>query len=354
MSVAGQPITAINMTLTVKRIIKRALQHLAASYGRHTRLNDEPQLLVLMYHRVLPVNDNRALCEEPGMIVTPESFKLHLGILKEYFEIVQLSEWVALKNNGGRLPLRACAITFDDGWADNYEFAFPILRELGVPATIFVVSDMLGTRKQFWPGRLARIISSIAKDYSGQWTHPELDWLKKPSVRYRFTTMAPNQEELSDLIANIKVLPDREIHDRLDRVEEVFKLSAEDDTSSLLSWQQLAEMNASGLIEAGSHTCNHIRLNDEIDDSVLGHEIVTSKQQIEEKTGHAVKIFCFPNGDYSDKALTLVRKNYEGGVSTETGWNTEATDSCLLHRIGIHEDIARDRTAFLARISGWI
>lgn len=353
MSVSDQSIAAI-MTLIVKRIIKRTLQHLAASYGRHTRSRGEPQLLILMYHRVLPVDDDRALCEEPGMMVSPESFKTHLEILKKQFEIVHLSEWLTLKNNGGKLPSHACAITFDDGWVDNYEFAFPILSELAVPATIFVVSEMIGTSKQFWPERLARIISIIAKDHSSQWSHPVLDWLKCPSVRYQFTTVAPSQEELADLISNAKALSDSEIHARLDKIEDVFKLPVEDSRPSLLNWQQLAEMNASGLIEVGSHTCNHIRLNDEIDHSMLEHEVIASKQQIEEKTGHAVKTFCFPNGDYSSTALELVRQNYEGGVSTETGWNTVATDSCLLHRIGIHEDITRDSTAFLARISGWM
>lgn len=338
----------------IKHIIKRTIQHVTVSLGRHKRRHKEPQLLILMYHRILPADDSRAQREEPGMIVSPESFKLHIEILKKHFEIVTLSKWVTLKNNGDKLPTRACAITFDDGWGDNYEFAFPLLRELEVPATIFLVSDMVNTSKQFWPERLAHIITNIAQEHSSQWSHATLDWIRNPSTHYQFTTVPPTQEELAELIANAKTLSDHEIHSRLDRIENALKLSLKNEEASLLSWQQLADMSASGLIEFASHSCNHTRLNDEINDNLLEHEIIDSKKLIEEKTGQTVKIFCFPNGDYSTKALDLVRQHYEASVCTKTGWNSAATDSYLLQRIGIHEDIAKDKIAFLARISGWM
>ncbi len=336
-----------------KTIIKRGMQHIAATFGPHTRLSKEPQLVILMYHRILPQQDSRAQREEPGMIVTPETFKMHMSLVKQHFEVLPLSQWVRRKQNGEKLPTRCCAITFDDGWADNYEFAFPVLQELKLPATIFLVSDMIGSNQLFWPEKLANLLTVVALTCPEQWNHPSLGWIKNNTLNYEFTTIPPDQEQLSEIINQVKELQDDEIHERLNIIKAELKLDNKSQPS-LLSWQQMAEMCASGLIEAGSHTCHHTRLNTNQSDDILMREIVQSKTQIEKQLGQSVETFCYPNGDYSPAAVELVKQNYQCAVTTSRGWNTINNDEHLLHRIGVHEDISADKTAFLARLSGWM
>ena len=162
---------------SVKQYTKRGLQHCAARLGPHTRHYGPPRLLVLMYHRVLPAGDKRLDSEEPGMYVTPQTFSNHLKWLSEYFVFTRLYEWIKQKSSGGTLPARACAITFDDGWADNYEHAFPALREAQIPATIFLVSDLIGSRQTFWPERLARLLQRLSGS-PGSGDQPEHQWLQ--------------------------------------------------------------------------------------------------------------------------------------------------------------------------------
>jgi peptidoglycan/xylan/chitin deacetylase (PgdA/CDA1 family) len=340
-------------TSPIKKAIKRSLQHVAARFGQHTRTSKQPRLLVLMYHRILPADDPRAQCEEPGMMVTPETFRLHLELLKQYFSIVKLSDWLELKQQGKQLPASACAITFDDGWLDNYEFAFPILKELDIPATIFLVADMIGTKQQFWPERLASVMTAVATRYPQYWSHPELQWLQENPDLYQFNETPPNSEEISALIATLKDYTDQQMHEKLDRIESTLQLE-DNSATTLLDWSQVDEMLASGLIDVGSHTCHHTRLNETTPPGQIRDEIVSSKQLIEEHTKRSVNTFCYPNGDHCPQAVELVRQNYNGAVTTKFGWNTLQNDDHLLQRIGVHQDISADKTAFLARLSGWM
>jgi peptidoglycan/xylan/chitin deacetylase (PgdA/CDA1 family) len=344
----------MNTVNSAKSIIKRGLQYVAATFGPHTRNNKDPQLLILMYHRILPLTDERAALEEPGMVVSPASFKAHIIALSQYFEFVVLSDWLERRANGLHIPAKACAITFDDGWADNFEFAFPILQSLQVPATIFIVADMIGTSRIFWPEQLAQLAKNISSKMPNKWSDPVVGWLKSAKTDFKFGDIEPTTEQISQLVAYAKKYTDKEIYNRLREAEEKLDIITRQEKSQLLNWEQILTMTHSGLIEIGSHTCNHIRLNEKISNEVVKHEIAYSKNIIKQNTGQIAKTFCFPNGDYSDYALKLVKENYLGAVTTEAGWNLPRTNNYLLRRIGVHEDISANRTAFLACISGWL
>lgn len=336
----------MSVVSSARNIAKQALRRVAAMTGPHRWPLRVPRLWVLTYHRILPADDHRVATEEPGMMVTPETFRCHLHWLKAQFELIGLGAWVDRARRGATLPLRACAITFDDGWRDNFEFALPILREADVPATVFVVSHRVGTNGVFWPNRIARVLSmteALADCASAA-------WLRKLAGTPTSRVLTPN--EISKVIAACKILADQELSERLNRVEQELGLGPWPERL-LLNWDEICTMVESRLVEIGSHTCHHIRLNDAISARDTDREVVESQRLLQERLGHPVRLFCYPNGNISPRALGLVQQHYDAAVTTQRGINSSANPIHQLARIGIHEDISRCQSDFFARLSGW-
>ena len=331
------------MTNYPKALAKQLIQTTAATFGSHRLPQRQPCLWVLMYHRVLPSTDPRYAAEEPGMVVTPDTFREHLKTLAEFFEPMPLSEWHRRARDGKTLPMKACAITFDDGWSDNYQYALPILQELNTPAHLFAVAELIGTRRMFWPNRVARLLleheKGLAQLDEGQWLLAAI-------------AGKPSRESVAAAINACKKLSDQEVESKLDLLERILGIDQPREPA-LMSWEQLGEMAAGGLVEIGSHTCNHRRLLDGVDQQTLIHEIAGSKAILQSKLECEINTFCYPNGDYSPAAEALVRQHYQLAVTTRGGINQINTDPHLLTRYGVHEDISDTRTKLLARVSGW-
>jgi peptidoglycan/xylan/chitin deacetylase (PgdA/CDA1 family) len=303
-------------------------------------------LLVLSYHRVLPRSFPELQIVEPGMYVHDDTFDMHMRVLKDYFEIVDLADWLAKRSEGARLPERSVAITFDDGWYDNYEFAYPVLCEHKVPATIFVVTQCAGTGFSFWPERLARRLLASG----GKGVAILDDWLDAllEAAAVKLDKLGP--EEISRVIAVAKHHSDSANHAALDRLDELTPMEAQSARADLASWEELEEMAESGLVSIGSHTRRHIRMRPGASTSEVRDQICGSKMDIELRLGIPPRLFCYPNGDVTDEAAALVRDNYVGACTTRSGWNLRDADPHRLQRIMLHQDRTATRAAFLARL----
>lgn len=331
----------------MKKFIKQVLQSVwAIAAPIAWRWKREPQLLVLMYHRVLPVEHPDRKFEQPGMYVSPQTLEMHLAVLQDHFQLVHLEEWLDDAANDRSLPDRACAITFDDGWRDNYEYAYPILSRAQAPATIFLVADAVGTQYTFWPNRLARLLTDPTL-YQSRTQLPR--WLQQiiNEVCGQQVSSMPTLSEIDRVIGTCKNLrADTEMLDALDGILD------NDQKRDLFDWKEARLMLDSGLIRFGSHTRRHTRLLPHIDFATLEDEIIGSKNQVKDQLGAEPRTFCYPNGDYSSAALVEVQRTYLGAVTTARGWNTRASDACLLRRVGMHEDVSNTPSAFLSRLAG--
>jgi peptidoglycan/xylan/chitin deacetylase (PgdA/CDA1 family) len=303
-----------------------------------------------MYHRVLPKSDPRCKDEQPGMWVSPETLDMQLQVLRQHFEVVHLDDWLSSRAAGRDLPRRACAITFDDGWRDNFEFAFPVLRQHQVPATIFLVSDFVGGSYTFWPNQLmARVRAAAASREILSWPEPLASALA--GVLPSAGSWRPGDGALDHAIERCKqAYSDEQMRNWLSGLGSVDSKGGRD----LLDWAEIQEMADSALMRFGSHSRRHTRLLASVDPNAIKDEVAGSKTALEARLGRPVTLFCYPNGDVSGQAEAQVRREYLGAVLTTSGWNQRTTDPHRLRRIAVHEGIASRPESFLTRFTGWI
>jgi peptidoglycan/xylan/chitin deacetylase (PgdA/CDA1 family) len=300
---------------------------------------------VLMYHRVLADSNNLPFFIHPGMFVTPSTLEKQIVYLKEKFNIIFLDDLVdkfLLKENIGGY----CSITFDDGWVDNYTNAFPLLLKYHIPATIFITTGFMDTEKLFWPEEICYYL--------------DLFLIKKPNHTGASTSFKKYTEEMSRYqYCNREVLFDKAV-ERLkeysqDEREEILNrfrsiYSTGSFPRQMLSWDEAKEMLMSGLVRFGSHTDNHVIL-DQVGDASINNEITVSRDKIQNRLGIKVRTFAYPNGNHNENIHKILAANgFDIAVTTRKGYLGPEISPIEIPRIGIHDDISSTIPMFRSRI----
>ena len=130
--------------------------------------NPRPGLRILAYHRVLDDDESSFPFDEEVISATTDDFCRQMKFARDNFEIISFRDLEICEQQGRPWPKRALIITFDDGYRDNYTNAFPILREFGLTATIFLTAGHIGLRELFWWDLVAYCIKHS--------THPRLSY----------------------------------------------------------------------------------------------------------------------------------------------------------------------------------
>lgn len=296
----------------------------------------QPTLVILTYHRILPMDSKFRHQEQPGMIASPDTLQCHLSLFRSLgASFVDLEDWLNRKSAGAQLPKLAVAITFDDGWRDNYTYAFPILKAFEAPATIFLVSKYLDTHRVFWPEQVIRYVT-IEPQQRPQAIH---EWLRNYAGSLPFDDRPLTIEEADVLIDNLKTLDDQTILEQLERST----VSEEEPVRQILNSEELIEMHGSGLVRFGAHTRQHFRLNRLTDPLALRNEIVLCKDDLEALGVGTISLFCYPNGDITNQGERFVAEAYLGACTTKNGINSADTSPYNLKRFNFHDGNGKSR-----------
>lgn len=324
--------------MTRKIRIRQIMSALLSFSGIHALLERvylSDSAFVLMYHRVLSSVGQVPHHVQPGMFVTAATFEKQISYLRDTFEIIFLDDLVAKARKGERIG-RYCALTFDDGWGDNYSEAFPLLKKYDVPATIFLSTGFVGTQRTFWVEEISSCLACLhAGSLAGDQGPPSF-------ARFVGEVSGLKRMDLETFLeGSIELLKKKSPHDREEIVTHLKGyLCSEHAPRQMLSWEEVREMSHSGLVRFGAHTVNH-ELLDQLPLQMARDEIYLSRQEIEQRLEQKVTTFAYPNGNHS-KAVQriLVEGGLDAAVTTRKGFLEHGMSFLEIPRIALHEDVS--------------
>ncbi len=266
-----------------------------------------PPLAVLGYHRVLEGPLTGVTTCPLGMVVTPEMFERQLAYAARRYRIVSLAEIADACEGGRPLPPRACFVTFDDGWRDNYTVAYPILRRMGLPAAVFVTTDFIGTRRAFW---FTPLMQCVLRGGGRKLRGGDAQDLGFPAdVALEMDRLVSQPHPLhpgmvTPLVEMLKKYPEPTIERLVEGLAaRLGGAGAPGDEPFFLTWDQVRELDRGGM-SVGSHTCSH-KILTQIGDEEARRELRLSREKLEAELGRPVASLAFPNGDYSPAHMTM-------------------------------------------------
>jgi peptidoglycan/xylan/chitin deacetylase (PgdA/CDA1 family) len=289
------------------------------------------------------------------LAVNPERFDEHMEILQRYYNPVSLRTLCKQVERGRMMP-RTVAVTFDDGYEDNFLYAKPILEKYAVPATVFVATGYVGEEKEFWWDELERLfiakqesvmLSSEGKDGVGYCSREEVigstgeNREAPPRNVLKNEVLTIKHELYLYLCKRFQRMTSEQIETALDELREwVGSEALVRKSHRPMTIDQVSNLANGELIDIGAHTHSHVNLAAQTPDAQK-KEIAGSKKKLEEWFGREVSSFSYPFGTRQDYNEDSVKLTKESGFQLATA-NYAGCVTQLSNRFELPRCVVRD------------
>jgi peptidoglycan/xylan/chitin deacetylase (PgdA/CDA1 family) len=301
-------------------------------YERVMRARSGPRAFILLYHRV---SDGDPCCR--NMSISPRLFRKQIAYLAHSrYRPISLTTLLDYLEGRTELTEDSIAVTFDDGYRDNFTMAYPILQEFQVPATIFLTTGLIDSQEAPWWDRVGRAIARLGRNCTPvQCPDPRI-----PAATWRQVRAAARVSRRRELVRATEIVESLKSFGGCQREQIVAALEglvvAESDMPLMLTWEMIRQMRGE-LISFGSHTVTHPVLS-RINAAEARRELSDSKRRIESMLGEEVPFFAYPNGaatDFSPQTIDLVREaGFKLALTTVSGTNDRHVNPRALKRYG--------------------
>lgn len=272
---------------------------------------------VIGYHRVVDDFRVHARGYMPSMLISVATLEKQLDWIGRRYEFADpddMERWLRGERPAGR-PV--AVITFDDGYRDVYEQAFPLLKRKGIPAVVFVVTELVGeTRLQIHDELYLQLARALR---AWHMPRPRLEEVLREAQAVQRPGLGADGSSVSPLQltrALLGTLTQVELRRVMAVLRQQFD-GPEQETGALMcmDWKMLVEMQRAG-IRIGSHTCSHALLTNETADKVAA-EARDSRRELERRLGTTPVHFAYPDGRFDASVVTVVADaGYHFGYTT--------------------------------------
>lgn len=313
------------------------LRSAMAAWRRHQ--SGGRRILIVSYHRVVDDFAHELKRSIPGLLIAQRTFRHHLeAAARAGYDFASLGD--ALDVMAGRRTAKKdlLVVTFDDGYRDVYRYAYPVMKQMGVPATTYLPTDFIGTERRFNHDRLFHLVHLAAREPAllrFAALPPVAAALLTPIVEGRKTPSAALDDFIGEHAAG-------ELLQVIATLEALLAPTGKPLTppqGDVMDWDEVRTMVRDGF-EFGGHTRGHTVLTLE-PQAVVEQEVAESKRIIERETGRPVVDFAYCNGWYSEELIRVLKAHgFRSGVTTEDYPNVIGGDPFTLKRKVLWENFS--------------
>jgi len=296
-----------------------------------TRPLRSDRLLVLRYHSVC-ADDTAPEYVSSSIAVPVRAFDGQMRYLSRHFQCISIDEAISSLREKRAFERPSVVVTFDDGYRDNYEYALPILAQYRIPATIYLVSGVVGQGRVLWTSRLRYVLSRTPHRQLRSRVMPRPLALESDSAR------AVAARVLTNILNQ---LPAIEREAALEDIAWTLDVPHVPPAAEwFLSGRQASEMRTYG-ITFGAHTVTHPNLPG-VPTAEAAAEVQQSRRDLERLLGTEVRHFSYPNSGalhphFNDGVVQqVIQAGYRSAVTSQPGPCHRATDVFRIPRLGIN------------------
>lgn len=296
-----------------------------------------PKGVILMYHRVVEAD-----YDPWNLVVSPKNFEEQLIVLQKRNLGISLKT-MAERRSQNKLGFNSIALTFDDGYGDNYRYATPLLEKYSIPATFFIATAHLGQKREFWWDELENIlfttpllpdklrVSALGKDYLWDLTSDDSSntTYQENLKNWRVDTAFRNERQKAylDLWALIKPLRPNQQEEIMAQLRKYTLQKPREDNFPLTA-DQLLKIAENNLFCFGAHTSNHSSLPAmSVENQSV--EISESIRTLENLLSRQITTFAYPYGDYNGTSTRLLEELQIHMACTSESKAVKATENLL-------------------------